>query len=141
MANACFRCKTSIESGRTFCGGCRGEVSLEFPYTRDTRLWLLIAGLPVAVAVVAAADALLLGGTGLGVLGAYPLSLAFAFALYRDCEHVRRRDDRATDWTPSKWGYSALAFASMLLIVPMVVVAPYHLYRRKQSIGLVLRGE
>lgn len=144
MANACFRCKTPIDSGETFCRGCRSQVSLDFAYTRETRLWLVVAVAPVLALAVVGAPIVYGAVTGAQVSGlwsllAYPVAFAFAYALYRDCQHVRRRDD--VDWTPSLWAYAVLAVFSALLIVPMFLAAPYHLFRRKRSIGLALRRE
>lgn len=145
MSNACFRCKAPIDSGATFCAGCRTEASLEFPYERDTRLWVVVAAAPVlvllagglaaaALVVEAVPDALAVGSTA-----TWPIAWAFAYALYRDCQHVRRRDDVATDWTPNEWAYAALAVFTAVAVAPMFLAAPYHLYRRRSAIGLVLR--
>lgn len=144
MANACFRCKSPIDSGETFCRGCRSQVSLDFAYTRESRLWLVVAVAPVLALAVASAPFVYGAVTGVQTrvvwsLPAYPLAFAFAYALYRDCQHVRRRADAA--WTPSAWAYAALAVFSALLIVPMFLAAPYHLFRRERSIGLALRRE
>lgn len=144
MANACFRCKSPIDAGETFCRGCRGQVSLDFAYTRESRLWLVVAVAPVLALLVvggtvvrAALQGPVDASIAVTLILAFPFAIAFAYALYRDCQHLQRRDDAG--WAPSKWNYAVLAFASIALIVPMFLIAPYHLYRRKRSVGLALR--
>lgn len=141
MANACFRCKASIESGETFCRRCREVASMEFPFTRDSRLWIVVLGAPTlglltilaSVGYVAAtgASGILVGA---GVTVAWLLGLPWLWALHLDCKHVGRRDD--TDWEPSEWLYLFVGACSVLLLVPMFLVGPYHCYRRRETIGL-----
>lgn len=148
MANACFRCKERIESGRTFCGACREEVSLDFSYTRESRAWVLVAGsLAVQVllgalsivreAVPGMADSTVIAVATLliSILG-LPTGFVMAYGLVKDADHLRRRDD--TDWNPSKWGYWAFA-ALALFVLPGVPIAVYHLYRRWATVGLSWR--
>lgn len=144
MSNACFRCKTAIPSGGTFCDDCGRRVSLDLSYTRHSRLWLVVAAAPVLLAL------LVVGRTLLGaVAGSTPpvvslfswlagivLVVAFGCAVYTDAKHVRRRDD--TDWNPSLLVYAILAVGSVLMVVPTVPVGAYHLYKRKKEIGLHL---
>lgn len=144
MANACFRCKSAIPSRGTFCDDCRQRVSLDLSYTRHSRWWVVVAAAPVLL--VSGAAALVLWGavagsvptvvSALGMILGMSLLAAFGCAVYVDAKHVRRRDD--TDWTPSLWAYAFLAFASTFLVVPMLPVGAYHLYKRKKEIGLHL---
>lgn len=151
MANACFRCKARIDSGRTFCEACREEVSLDFSYTAESRTWVAIAVLPVLQVLLlagAAAAAVLTAGpgdalatrAGAGLAAASPfaflLSVILAYALLKDASHVSARAD--TDWEPSGWAYYPLAGLT-LLVLPAPFVAAYHLSRRKAAIGLRLR--
>jgi hypothetical protein len=168
MPNACFRCKQSIGSGETFCTSCRHDVGFvvsrepdgedaaggeseaesyvdSVGYTKDSRLWLgvaagaaLIALLlvgPVLFAVITGGSFLTTGLLGIGY--AVPVAIAFAYALIREYQHITRRDD--TEWEPSKWLYTILAAVSILIPVCPVIIGPWHLYKRKQTIGLVLR--
>jgi hypothetical protein len=145
MANACFRCKQSIGSGDTFCTSCRSEVDLSFEYTQESRMWVAVGLIPVLILLSIAGSGALgaLEGqspgvaTALGVTVAFPFAIIFSYALYRDFQHVSRRDD--TDWNPSKWLYIVLAGLSIPLPVLPVLVGPYHLYKRKQTLGLALR--
>ncbi len=144
MPNACFRCKVGIDSGETFCRDCRGDVSLDFSYTGNSRLWVLVAAVPVLQvlfvlgrivwAAVFTGGQVLWAGLGASFL-AIPLSIVFGVVLLYDVRHVRRRDDTA--WNPSDWTYLPLVAASVIVVfVPFV--AAYHLYRREQAIGLSL---
>lgn len=145
MENACFRCKTPIGSGGTFCRECSREVSLEdLAYTHESRRWLVVALYPawlvLSVAVVPLSALVLPEGTVtlLTTLSAVASLLglfAFAWALVTDAAHVRRHDD--ADWHPSRWGYWALAGVCVFgLLLPVPFVAAYHLYRRHQTAGL-----
>lgn len=143
MANACFRCKQSIQSGRTFCDGCRHEVDLDFSHTRESRTWAVLAGsvLLQILGVVAGVVWSTVGGGGtgavlMGVFLAFPLALVAAVAIVLDAKHVRKRDD--TEWSPSEWAVWGYAFAvfSMLFSVPATA---YYLYRRRHEVGLSIR--
>lgn len=148
MANACFRCQERIDSGKTFCGSCRQQVSLDFSYTRESRAWTLVAGslaLQVLFGVVVLVRATVPGmadnpvvGTAMLLVSALVMPSIFLmpYGLLKDAGHLRRRDD--TDWNPSKWGYWALAFLA-LFVLPGVPIAVYHLYRRWRTVGLRLR--
>jgi len=142
MPNACFRCRTSIDSGETFCRSCHREVDLDFDVERSSRTWLIVAVVPVLVPGLFALEAALsslVGGSLVFFTAVLSLGsqVVFAYALYTDAGHVRRRAD--SDWTPNRWLYATMAVLSVLLFVPMYPVAVYHLYRRKRTIGLPVR--
>lgn len=127
MANACFRCKERIDSGKTFCGACREEVSLEFSYNRESRMWVVVAVGSVLQLVLVLSEIPVI---------TFPLSLVLAYALLKDAGNLRRRDD--SDWSPSKWGYRVLA-GLLFFVVTGPLIAGYHLSRRHSAVGLRLR--
>lgn len=114
--------------------------------TPESRLWMVLvaffAWIPVSLALSAGAEFLATGAGGVvsiatsmvGVL----LGFAFLVALVWDAKHLRQRDD--VDWEPSRWlywGMAAATFVTAFLASPLV--AGYHLYRRRQEVGLPLR--
>lgn len=114
--------------------------------TPESRLWMVLvaffAWIPLSLALSGVAE-LLVPGAG-GVLGIATsmvgilLGFAFLVALVWDAKHIRQRDD--VDWEPSQmlyWGMAAATFMTFFLASPLV--AGYHLYRRKQEMGLPLR--
>lgn len=147
MGNACFRCKTPIASGGTFCEDCDQVVTpIEGQYTRESRLWVWVAALPLwlllSIVAVPLLSLVLPAGpvsavSTLATVLSLPLLFAFMWALVKDAEHVAARDD--VDWEPSAWRYVVMSASCLLLVlVPVPFVAGYHLYRRYTTVGLPL---
>jgi len=137
MPNACFRCRASIESGGTFCADCDRVVELDFSYTDESRAWVGVAVAPVLVGLSIGA-ALLVDGAPVFLTTVFTLAslVLFGVSLYTDAGHVRRRDD--TTWNPNRWAYAAIAVLGPLLVVPVIPITLYHLFRRHRAIGLSL---
>jgi hypothetical protein len=145
MPNACFRCKTPIASGETFCRDCSRTVDpSKLKATGESRVWLGVAAFPawLVVAIPLGVGVQLLAGpswaaVGFTVVTVVTLLLGFVFlwALVADAEHLAERDD--VYWTPSTWLYYGLAgIIFLLMFLPAPFVAAYHLYRRHQTAGL-----
>jgi hypothetical protein len=144
MANACFRCKTPIASGETFCGDCNATVDLaKLSRTGGSRVWLGVLAFPawllVSIPLSAALSVLAPGVAAVGVTAVSGVGLllgfVFLWALVADAKHLRERD--AVDWNPSAWLYYGLAaLVFTMAFFPAPLVASYHLYKRSKTAGL-----
>lgn len=139
MANACFRCRTSIPSGGTFCRQCQSTVSLAGTVSETTPGWWRMVAVGTVVTTVYLTIAFLSGIAGVeinplltgAVLG---IGVAGFFAgFYLDTRAVRGRSD--LDVSLSNWYVGAATFLS-LFVVPIPLVGAHYLYRRRQRIGL-----
>lgn len=139
MPNACFRCRTSIPSGGTFCRQCRSTVSLSDAASASTPGWWKLA----AFGAVATTLSVVLGIAGLSVwetVGAIGTGVVVSLAmlsyfvgLYLDERALQSRSD--LDWSPSDWYLTAVLFLS-LFVVTIPVLGAYHVYRRRRRVGL-----
>lgn len=139
MGNACFRCRTSIQSGKTFCHGCRSEVSLGDAGSGDrSRWWFAIVGgcLGLVLSLTVAIVGLLLEVTVV-VPSAILATLVFAFVqmlgLHMDVRALQGRPD--AEWSPSEWDLLFVLFFT-LFVFPAPFVALFYLYYRRGRVGL-----
>ena len=139
MANACFRCRTSISSGGTFCRTCRSEVSLsEATFGgEDARWWILVAVgalasvLPI---VVLTAMAPVESSTMFLVTAASILfgMVAYLGGIYADVRFLQRRDDLG--WEPGDWYMVVLLTLGVFMLAP--IGALVHVLLRWRRVGL-----
>lgn len=138
MANACFRCRSSIPSGATFCSACQSEVSLsDATFGGDARWWMLVAAgavasmLPVVVLpVLAPVD------TGMAYLVSAAAvvfgMIAYLGGIYADVRFLQRRDDLG--WEPGDWYMIVLLTLGVFVLTPIGTIA--HLLLRWRRVGL-----
>lgn len=139
MANACFRCGSSLASGRTFCGQCRSAVSLADASSESTpRWWKLVTfgavGFTVSTALGIAGVSVweALGPFVIGIVGALVV-LSYFLGLYLDERALQSRAD--LEWDRSDWYVTTLLFVSVFMVTIPFVCAVY-LYQRRASVGL-----
>lgn len=138
MQNACFRCRTSLPSGETFCPDCWSEVSLEGAESSvGTRWWIVVAattgGMTLGMAIIAIATV-----TGVMLVASAAATIAlilwfgFLIALAMDAHRLKERDEV---WSPPTWLLAIVVVLSLLWVLAPLAGA-YYLYVRRSRIGL-----
>lgn len=135
MANRCYRCGTEIASWRSFCDDCQrrhGAGIESTAHARESRVWVLTVVAPLVS--TAALAGMVFGGPDPLVVVALLAVAAYTGAVYVDYRHCR---DHEADWTPTSWVYSVGLVAALLTLgLSALVFTPYHLSRRRASVGL-----